>query len=148
MTERDVNIICGIIVGSYLNHSEKERLCALVRAVPAPAPLPAPTAEPDESKYWSAALDVVADELMRLTSEEFAGRRDKLISVLRNAAYRLSAPAPPERVSEGKAQRYRINRLDDMLERVPAGEEDDDDFVRVRDLPAARPAVEPREEPT
>jgi hypothetical protein len=85
---------------------------------------------------------------MRLTSEEFAGRRDKLISVLRNAAYRLSAPAPPERVSEGKAQRYRINRLDDMLERVPAGEEDDDDFVRVRDLPAARPAVEPREEPT
>ncbi len=32
MTERDENIICGIIVGSYLNSPEKTRLCGLVRA--------------------------------------------------------------------------------------------------------------------
>lgn len=32
MTERDENIICGVIVSSYLSFDEKERLCALVRA--------------------------------------------------------------------------------------------------------------------
>lgn len=31
LTERDANIICGVIVGSRLDFEEKERLCAEVR---------------------------------------------------------------------------------------------------------------------
>lgn len=32
MTDRDLNIICGIVVCSQLSHAEKERLCALLRS--------------------------------------------------------------------------------------------------------------------
>lgn len=33
MTERDQNIVCGVIVSSYLDFATKERLCALVRTL-------------------------------------------------------------------------------------------------------------------
>ena len=38
MTERDENIICGVIVASFLDAQEKERLCALVRLPAADTP--------------------------------------------------------------------------------------------------------------
>lgn len=38
MSERDVNVICGVIVSSLLSFTEKERLCGLVRGLAAPAP--------------------------------------------------------------------------------------------------------------
>lgn len=38
ISERDENIICGVIVSSYLEFSEKERLCAALRALNAGRP--------------------------------------------------------------------------------------------------------------
>jgi hypothetical protein len=113
MTERDVNIICGIIVGSYLNHSEKERLCTLVRAVPAPAPLPAPTAEPEPPAKVKQAVFLYLNTLV-ITSDNIGDIRRSLFmpfdckwngwvrDMTAELENKSSAPAaPPERVSEG-----------------------------------------------
>lgn len=60
-----------------------------------------------ETFYWAAAVGLVADEVRRLTPEEFPGRRDKLVATLLNAARRLGGPeatngqpVPPESIHD------------------------------------------------
>jgi hypothetical protein len=52
--------------------------------------------ENEEANYWGATIGCLADEVARLKAEEFLGRRDKWVSVLRNAAYRLNPASAPQ----------------------------------------------------
>ncbi len=99
MTERDENIICGIIVGSYLNSPEKTRLCGLVRAA-----LHGSEAGPQEARE---AYDAKAERVFQAVVYAYEGRADLV---------------PEDLLTHGMVKRA----------------------LKFR---AARPAVEPREEP-
>lgn len=65
-----------------------------------------PPKTPDELAYWSKALELCADDLAACSLERFEEKRDKIVAILRNAAFSYhrpeatSAPLAPSSRSE------------------------------------------------
>lgn len=131
------------LVLDYLVNAETLALAAFcagkARGLVPPA-VPEPSDRPQT--YWQAALNLVCDELLKLAAAEFEGRRDKLVSVIRNAAASIAEPSDrllDEALSE--AQRVLRDGYHDHLSAAIA--EARNRFTLVRSAgPRVRPSTE------